>query len=147
MFFVCRAAIRHMLTQPLGADGTRGAILNMASVLAFSPSPTHFATHAYAASKGAIVSMSQSMAAYYAPSKIRVNVVAPAVTRTPMSARAQADPNVLRYIERKQPLAANLLEATDIAQGALFLLSDQARTITGQVLTIDGGWCVSEGAA
>jgi NAD(P)-dependent dehydrogenase (short-subunit alcohol dehydrogenase family) len=146
MFLVCRAAIRQMLTQPVGADGTRGAILNMASVLAFSPSPAHFGTHAYAASKGAIVSMSQSMAAFYAPNKIRVNVVAPAVTRTPMSARAQGDRDLLRYLERKQPLAAGLLEAADIAQGALFLLSEQARMITGQVLTIDGGWCVSESA-
>jgi NAD(P)-dependent dehydrogenase (short-subunit alcohol dehydrogenase family) len=145
MFFVSRAAIRQMLQQSVRDDGTRGAILNVASVLAFSPSPTYFGTHAYAASKGAVISMSRSMAAYYAPSKIRVNVIAPALTRTPMSARAQRDPNVLSYVERKQPLVAGFLDATDVAEGALFLLSDNARAITGQVLTVDGGWCVSEG--
>ena len=72
-------------------NGRPGTILNMASVLAFSPEAQHFATHAYAASKGAIISMSRAMAAYYAPHKIRVNVIAPGLVRTPMSARAQSD--------------------------------------------------------
>jgi NAD(P)-dependent dehydrogenase (short-subunit alcohol dehydrogenase family) len=138
MFLMCRAALRYWL------DARRpGAILNMSSVLAFSPAPQFFATHAYAASKGAIISMSRAMAAYYAPHKIRVNVIAPALVRTPMSARAQSDEELLDFIAHKQPLSAGMLDAADIAATALFLLSDQSRHMTGQVVSVDGGWAVS----
>lgn len=138
MFLVCRGMLRYWL----GA-GRPGAVLNMASVLAFSPQAQHFATHAYAASKGAIISMSRAMAAYYAPHKIRVNVIAPALVRTPMSARAQSDREVLEFIAHKQPLSGGMLDAGDVAETALFLLGEHARHITGQVISVDGGWAVS----
>lgn len=144
MFLMCRALVRQMLAQVPGPSGERGAILNMASVLGFSPSPRLFGTHAYAASKGAIVAMSRSMASYYAPSKIRVNVVAPGLVRTRMSQRAQGDPVVLDYVARKQPLKGGMLEPDDVASVAAFLLSDDARAITGEVVAVDGGWAVTE---
>ena len=137
-FLMCRAAVRHWLEA-----GRGGAILNMASALAFSPEPGHFATHAYAASKGAIISMSRAMAAHYAPGGIRVNVIAPALVKTPMSARAQADEEVVDFIRKKQPLSSGLLEASDVAQTALFLLSEKSRHVTGQVVAVDGGWSVT----
>src|SRR5207249_5239487 len=68
-----RAAVRQFLSQRTG-----GAILNMGSVLGWSPSPRHFATHAYAAAKAAVIGFSKSIAAHYAPQDIRVNVIAPA---------------------------------------------------------------------
>ena len=145
IFLMCRAVIAQMLKQPLGETGRRGAILNMASVLAHSPSPTYFGTHAYAASKGAIIALSKTMAAYYAPQKIRVNAIAPALVRTPMSARAQQNPDVLRFMKTKQPLVEDLIEADAVARAALFLLSDDASAITGDVVNVDAGWCVSEG--
>jgi NAD(P)-dependent dehydrogenase (short-subunit alcohol dehydrogenase family) len=138
MFLVCRGALQYWLAQ-----GREGVVLNMSSVLAFSPEARHFATHAYAASKGAIISMSLAMAAYYAARKIRVNVIAPALVRTPMSARAQTNPEVLEFIAHKQPLSGGMLEATDVADTALFLLGPHARHITGQVVSVDGGWTVS----
>ena len=64
MFLMCKAALNQMMKQPVAANGLRGTILNMASVLGFAPQAQHFATHAYAASKGAIFGMSKSMAAY-----------------------------------------------------------------------------------
>jgi NAD(P)-dependent dehydrogenase (short-subunit alcohol dehydrogenase family) len=143
MFFMCKAALARMLAQPLAANGLRGTILNMASVLGFAPQAGHFATHAYAASKGAILAMSKSMAAYYAPQKIRVNVIAPALIRTPMSARAQNDPAILALMKTKQPLAEDLIEADDVARAAIFLLGDDSRMITADTLTVDAGWCVS----
>ena len=143
MFLVCKAALARMMKQPVGANGLRGTILNMASVLGFAPQSQHFATHAYAASKGAILGMSKSMAAYYAPHKIRVNAIAPALVRTPMSRRAQSDPEVLELMKTKQPLAEGLIDAEDVARAALFLLSDDSRMITGDTLTVDAGWCVS----
>lgn len=143
MFFMCRAALKRMLAQEVGADGLRGAILNMASVLGFSPQARHFGTHAYAASKGAILGMSKSMAAYYAPEKIRVNAIAPSLVKTPMSARAQNDPAIVGLMKTKQPLAEGLLEAEDVARAALFLLGPESRMITGDALVVDGGWTVS----
>jgi NAD(P)-dependent dehydrogenase (short-subunit alcohol dehydrogenase family) len=143
MFLMCRAALNRMLEQPVAANGLRGTILNMASVLGFAPQAGHFATHAYAASKGAILGMSRSMAAYYAPHKIRVNVIAPALIRTPMSARAQTDPAILALMKTKQPLAEDLIEADDVARAAVFLLGDDSRRITADALTVDAGWCVS----
>jgi len=143
MFLVCRAVVRQMLDQPVAENGLRGAILNMASVLAFSPEPKFFATHAYAASKSAIIGLTQAMAAHYAPSRIRVNAIAPALVRTPMSQRAQHNPELLGFIKIKQPLSEDLIEADDVAHAAIFLLSDDARNITGEVMSVDAGWKVS----
>jgi NAD(P)-dependent dehydrogenase (short-subunit alcohol dehydrogenase family) len=143
MFLVCRAALRQMLAQEVARNGLRGAILNMASVLALSPQASHFATHAYAASKGAILALSRALAAYYAPHRIRVNAIAPALVRTPMSARAQDDPQVRELMKTRQPLVGDLLEAEDVARAALFLLGDDARAVTGDTLVVDGGWTVS----
>jgi NAD(P)-dependent dehydrogenase (short-subunit alcohol dehydrogenase family) len=135
LFLVTRAAIRHMLS-----THRPGAIVNMGSVLADSPEPRNFATHAYAASKGAIVALTKSAAAYYAPHKIRINAVAPGLVETPMSRRAQENVEICAYIRTKQALSGGFLSADDVAAAALFLLSDDARHITGEVLTIDGGW-------
>ncbi len=143
MFLMCREAVKQMLAQPVDGHGLRGSILNMASVLGFSPEPKFFGTHAYAASKGAILGMSKAMAAYYAPHKIRVNVIAPSLIRTPMSQRAQEKPEVMEFMKSKQPLAEDFIEPEEIAKAALFLLGTEASMITGDVLTVDAGWCVS----
>jgi NAD(P)-dependent dehydrogenase (short-subunit alcohol dehydrogenase family) len=142
-FLMCREVVRVMLNQNLNESGLRGAILNMSSVLALSPEPSFFATHAYAASKSAIIGLSLAMAAYYAPHKIRVNVIAPGLTRTPMSQRAQQNQEILDLMRIKQPLSEDLLDAEDVARAAVFMLSDQARYITGEVLTVDAGWKIS----
>ncbi len=144
LFLVCGAAARTMLAQDPDADGQRGAILNMGSVTSTSPSPAFFATHAYAASKGAIAALTRTMASYYAPSRIRVNAVAPAVTRTPMAERAADDPEIADFVAWKQPLVDGLLEPEHIAGAAAFLLSRDALAITGQVLDIDAGWSLTD---
>lgn len=121
-----------------------GVILNCGSVLAQRPQRDYFSTVGYAASKGAIEAMSRSAAAYYAPSGIRINVIAPGLVRTPMSVRAQEDPHVIEYIAHKQPLTKGLLGAEDVAKTACFLLGRDSSPMTGQVVTVDGGWTVSE---
>jgi NAD(P)-dependent dehydrogenase (short-subunit alcohol dehydrogenase family) len=121
-----------------------GVILNCGSVLAQRPQSEHFATVAYAASKGAIEAMSRSAAAYYAHAGIRINVLAPGLVRTPMSARAQKDPSITEYIAHKQPLTKGMLGPDEVAKTAYFLLGRDSSPITGQVVTVDGGWTVSE---
>lgn len=143
VFMMCREVIGQMLRQPADHEGSRGAVLNMASVLAFAPERQFFATHAYAASKGAIISLTKAMAAFYAPHKIRVNAVAPALVRTPMSQRAQENVAILDYMRSKQPLAEEMIEADDVARASFFLLSNESRMITGEVISVDAGWRVS----
>jgi NAD(P)-dependent dehydrogenase (short-subunit alcohol dehydrogenase family) len=142
MFRMSRAVIGRMLEQNVDDRGIRGAVLNMGSVLTEAPEPRHFAFHAYAAAKGAVVSMSRSMAAYYAPHKIRINTIAPALVGTPVS-RASEDPEVLELIRKKQPLTGGMIDPEDVARAAIFLLGDGARSITGEVLAVDAGWKVS----
>jgi len=139
-FLTNRAGLRHFLGQR-----QPGVILNMASVLGFAPSPHFFDTAAYAATKGGIIALSRLSAARYAPDGIRVNVLAPGLIDTPMSTRAVGDPAILAFLRNKQPLARGPGRPEDCSDAAVFLCSDAAHFITGVVLPVDGGWCVSEG--
>ena len=144
-FLTNRAAVRLMMKQPMDDFGLRGTILNMGSVLGSSPAPRFFGTLAYAASKGAIHAMTLSAAARYAPDRIRFNLIAPALIATPMAVRAAGDSEILAYLSTKQPMAGGPGTAADCAEAALFLCEPASRFVTGTVLSVDGGWCVSEG--
>lgn len=136
-----RAAVRAFLSAKKG-----GTILNMGSVLGFSPAPQFFATHAYAAAKNAIIGFSKSIAAYYAKDKIRANVIAPGLVETPMAQRAAGDQTIVAYTQTKQPLDGGRIgRPEDLDQAACFFMSDGSAFTTGQVLAVDGGWSVSEG--
>ena len=139
---VTAPVLRAMLAQERDPDGQRGAIVNMGSVLATRPVPALFATHAYAAAKGAIAALTLASAAYYAGEGIRINLVAPALTVSRMSERARADEATQAYARRKQPLSGGFIEPEDVAAAALYLLSAEARSVTGQTLTVDGGWSI-----
>ena len=142
-FLAARESLRVMLRQEPRPNGSRGSLLLMSSVLASSPARL-FATHGYAASKGAINALTRTMAARYALDGIRVNTVAPGLVATPMSERAQNDPDSVAYAERKQPLAGGLIPAEAAGDLAVFFLSDASRFITGEVISLDGGWSVTE---
>jgi NAD(P)-dependent dehydrogenase (short-subunit alcohol dehydrogenase family) len=138
VFLTNRLAVRHFLQEK-----QRGAILNLSSTLALAPAPEHFDTCAYTAAKGGIIALSRLAAASYAGNGIRVNVLAPGLIDTPMSQRAVNDPAIRRFLEARQPLAAGPGRPEDCSEAAVFLCSDEARFITGAVLPVDGGWCVS----
>jgi NAD(P)-dependent dehydrogenase (short-subunit alcohol dehydrogenase family) len=138
VFLTNRAAVRRFLDQ-----GHPAAILNMSSVLAFSPSPKFFDTYAYAASKGGIIAMSKESAARYAANGIRINVIAPSLIDTPMAARAVGSEPIREFLRTKQPLTQGPGRAEDCSDAAVFLCSDESRFVTGIVLPVDGGWCVS----
>jgi NAD(P)-dependent dehydrogenase (short-subunit alcohol dehydrogenase family) len=136
-----RAAVRQFLSQETG-----GSILNMGSVLGWSPSPEFFSTHIYAAAKSAIIGFTKSIAACYAPQCIRANIIAPALVETPMAKRAAGDEQILAFIRTKQPLDGGRIgKPSDLDAAVVYFLSDGSRFVTGQVLAIDGGWTVSEG--
>ncbi len=123
-----------------------GSILNMGSVLGFSPSPKHFVTHAYAAAKAAVIGFTKSVAAYYAQDNIRVNVIAPALVETPMAQRAAKDDIILSFIKTKQPLDGGRIGCPEDLDGlALYFMSDLSKFTTGQCVAVDGGWSISEG--
>ncbi len=140
---MCREVLNVMLNQQPDKNGLRGTILNMASVLGLSPEPRFFSTIAYAASKGAILSMTKTMASYYASFGIRVNAIAPGLVATKMSERANSDKKITEFIKHKQPLTGSIMQTNDIAESAIFLLSDQSKVITGETLLADAGWSVS----
>jgi len=123
-----------------------GTILNMGSVLGYSPSPKHFVTHAYAASKAAIIGFTKSIAAYYAQDNIRINVIAPALVETPMAQRAAKDEIILSFVKTKQPLDGGRIGIPEDLDGlALYFMSDFSKFTTGQIVAVDGGWSISEG--
>lgn len=136
-----RAAVRAFLDEKKS-----GVILNMASVLGYSPSPRYFVTHAYAAAKAAVIGYTRSIAAYYAKENIRINAIAPGLIRTPMSKRAAEDDQILDFVKTKQPLDGGRIGTPEDLDGAVcYFMSDQSRFTTGQVLSVDGGWDLSEG--
>jgi NAD(P)-dependent dehydrogenase (short-subunit alcohol dehydrogenase family) len=123
-----------------------GTILNMGSVLGYSPSPHFFSTHAYAAAKAAIIGFSKSIAAYYAKDNIRINVIAPALVETPMAQRAANDEEIVEFIKTKQPLDGGRIGQPEDLDGlAVYFMSEQSKFTTGQVISVDGGWSISDG--
>jgi NAD(P)-dependent dehydrogenase (short-subunit alcohol dehydrogenase family) len=131
-FLVCKHAI------PALRRAGGGAIVNLASVLGLVGGDADFATHAYAASKGAIVALTRSMAVTYAPERIACNVVCPGLIATPMSARAQDDERIAARLAELQPLTGTFGRPEDVAGAVAYLA--RAPFVTGTVLTVDGGW-------
>ncbi len=124
---------RHGIPAIIDAGG--GSVINMASNVALMAVPGR---DCYTAAKeGGIASMTRSMAAEYAPYKIRVNAIAPSATRTErVAAMAAQEPNIERLVE------GHLLgwcQPEHIAYMALYLASDESAVTTGQVIPVDSG--------
>ena len=93
---------------------------------------------AIAAAKGAIIGLTRSAATTYARSNIRVNCIAPGLTETPMTARLTSNEASRKASEAMHALG-RLGKPSDIVSGMLWLLSEEASWVTGQVIGIDGG--------
>lgn len=117
-----------------------GNIVNISSILGLVGTREHFTTHAYAASRGAVIQLTRSAAVYYSKYNIRMNVVCPGLLDTPMSQRAVNDEVILDALTYLQPLSPHVGYPEDVAEAVLFLASDSAKFITGVVLPVDGGW-------
>jgi meso-butanediol dehydrogenase/(S,S)-butanediol dehydrogenase/diacetyl reductase len=132
VFRYCRSAV------PLLRSAGGGAIVITSSSLALVGGDEDFSTHAYAASKGALVSLTRAMATTYARDGIRCNVVCPGLIETPMSTRVQDDPRIRARLPELVPLTGDFGRPEDVAAAAVYLAT--APFVTGAVLTVDGGW-------
>jgi meso-butanediol dehydrogenase/(S,S)-butanediol dehydrogenase/diacetyl reductase len=132
VFLYCKRAI------PLLRASGGGAIVTVSSVLGLVGGDQDFATHAYAASKAGVIGLTRAMAATYAADGIRCNVVCAGLIETPMSQRAQDDPQIRARLGELQPLTGTFGRPEDVASAALYLAT--APFVTGAVLTVDGGW-------
>jgi NAD(P)-dependent dehydrogenase (short-subunit alcohol dehydrogenase family) len=136
VFYCCKYALQVMLEQG------HGVIVNISSVLGMVGGDEDFATHAYAASKGAVISLTRSIASYYAPRGVRANVICPSLIATPMSQRARESDHIRARLSQLQPLTGGFGSPGDVANAVLYLASDESSFVTGAVLTVDGGWTV-----
>lgn len=119
-------------------DGS-ASIINLASMASFFGIT---AVPGYGAAKAGIVQMTKTLAAAWAKDRIRVNAVAPGLTRSNMTARIQDLPEFTRRDFERMPLG-RWGTADDVAPAVLFLASPAARFITGQTLAIDGGYSIA----
>jgi NAD(P)-dependent dehydrogenase (short-subunit alcohol dehydrogenase family) len=119
---------------PAMARGGGGAIVNISSISALRPR----GLTPYSVSKGAVIALTRAMAVDHAPEGVRVNCIAPGPVYTPMVYAAGMSAELRDRRRRASPLG---VEGTgwDIGHAALFLVSDEARYITGVVLPVDGG--------
>lgn len=112
-----------------------GNVINSSSVFALVGTR---GKDGYTAAKGGISAITRSMAAEYAPHGIRVNAVAPAITLTErVKGLLEVQPDLLRKTGERQLLG--MTEPEEVAAMALWLASDESKTVTGQVIAIDGG--------
>ena len=109
-----------------------GSIVNIASMTALRGSRGQLV---YSATKGAVVSMTKSAAKELTEKKVRVNAIAPGITNTPMM--QQADPEKIQY-RINNICMGRLAEPEDIAKACMFMLSDLAGYVSGQILAVDG---------
>lgn len=131
---------------PEMAERGEGSVVNTSSIAAKIGWP---ATADYSPAKGAIESMTRQLAADFSPEGVRINAVAPGFVKTGMNADVWSGDETAKFDERvglktaqERTLLPYLGEPEDVAGVIGFLLSDAARFMTGQVVTVDGGWTI-----
>ncbi|EGD77578.1 hypothetical protein PTSG_08675 [Salpingoeca rosetta] len=147
MYFASKAALPAMLKRDLSSSpsftGSRGVIVNMASVQGVLSQP---GVPAYAASKGAMLSLTRQMALEYGPNGIRVTAVNPGTTATPLvQALIEGDGKTLEDAGKVYPLEQRVAQPSEVGEVAYFLATPAASFISGSHVDVDGAICVKGG--
>ena len=132
-FWCAREVARHCIER-----GAPGAIVNVASIAGLTGAPLQ---GVYAATKAAVISMTKTLAVELAPSKIRVNAIAPGFIDTRLASVILKNDELLEHVLARTPMK-RYGAPEEIAGGALFLASDAASFVTGHTLVIDGGMTI-----
>lgn len=135
MFLTCRAVLPQMLKQ------SKGVILNISSIAAIRVSYPQFI---YSISKAGVNALTRSLAVMYADKGIRVNAIMPGLIETPLidSLKIHYDGDTERMRKERARVVPmkRMGDAWDVAYASVFLASDEAQYITGQVIAVDGGY-------
>ncbi|GAB5559837.1 MAG: glucose 1-dehydrogenase [Synoicihabitans sp.] len=135
VFFCGQIAARQMIAQ-----GDGGSIINISSQAGVVGAPGR---GPYSGAKGGVNNLTRTMAAEWADHGIRVNVVAPTVTRSPLAEKAmQENPAFAESIKTNNLLRKGLAEPEEVSAPVIFLASPAAAMITGHTLVVDGGWTI-----
>jgi len=131
VFYGCRFGI------PAIIESGGGSVINTSSPVAVRPAPVPY--EAYATSKGAVLSLTRSIAMHYASDGVRANVLMPGYIESAQTRDFFANPADRARVERAIPLG-RIGRSEDAAYSALFLASDESSFVTGSVFNADGGW-------
>ena len=129
-FLFCKEVGRHMVKQ------NSGKIINMASIIGTLGLPE---LTAYGASKGAIISLSKSLALEWAENNINVNVIAPGFCETSYTDNFKKKSELYQFTIDRTPMK-KWGSGEDIAKACLYLASGMSNYVTGEVISVDGGW-------
>jgi dehydrogenase/reductase SDR family member 4 len=129
-YFCCQAAGKEMIKQ------NSGTIINLSSEVGLTPGT---GAGAYSISKAGIIMLTRQLALELAKYHIRVNAIAPGVVKTEFNSQFWKGPGVEKQAAKMVPLG-RLAEPEDIADTVVFLASDAARYVTGEILSVNGGW-------
>ena len=135
VYALCRTALPHLKA---AGGGSIVATSSSSALIGTEMRPTH----AYAASKGALLSLVRAMAISYGPDNIRVNALVPGLVRTRLTE------DILGQPERREAIVAHIplrryADPVELANCVVFLSSDEASFVTGAMLVVDGGQTVS----
>lgn len=133
-FHMCQEALQHFVAQK------SGNILNIVSTAGIKVYPLQLG---YNSAKHAQIGMTKSLALEYGPYSVRVNAICPTGMKTSMNRVGFESPEITNWVLSKRPLG-RWGEISDIANAAVFLVSDQANFVHGQIIAVDGGELVGE---
>ena len=135
VFFCSQIAARQMIAQ-----GGGGNIINISSQAGVVGAPER---GPYSGAKGGVNNITKTMAAEWAEYQIRVNAVAPTVTRSPLAETAMKESQAFAdAVKTKNLLRGALAAPEEMSAPVIFLASDAASMITGHTLVVDGGWTI-----